>query len=416
MPPVWVIARTCREKWGCRRIGVRQAPRLGGKPGRVDQSPTGKAGPAERELNRTAVRYAVWLRSAVSAACAVFGVLEVPVERRPAALAVMAVVLGWSAVRLVTLGRRTRGRIGGLVAMDAVALVVIGAGQVVAGPGYAGGWALALISITAVTSSYEWPDRPLVGIGLALLGLGANVAGYAAQSGAWAPAVLPGLRVLVEIALSRLSYLLVRSQARAADRLGERIAARRRRAAVAAARRAAEREYVATLHDTASTTLLMVAEGHGRAGVAERARHDLEAIAGVPGTDAGHVELAALLATAARHDGVRVHEAIDAMPPLPAAPALAIFHGVREALTNVARHAGVAEASLRAGLDERGRVVVEVRDRGRGFVPDDVGPHRRGLSGSIAGRMAGVGGRATVASRVGYGTTLRWMWPVEGDD
>ncbi|MFE0152384.1 sensor histidine kinase [Nonomuraea sp. NPDC059007] len=357
----------------------------------------------------------MWLRSAVSAACAVFGVLEVPAERRPLALAVAAVVLAWSVFRLVALGRRTPGWAGGVIAMDAVVLVAIGAAQALAGPGYAGGWTLALISITAVTSSYEWPSRPRVGIALAMLGLGSYVAGFAAQSGVWAPAVLPGVRVLVEIILSRLSYLLVRSQARVADRLSARIAARRRQAAVAAARRAAEREYLVTLHDTASTTLLMVAEGYGEAEVAERARHDLEAIAGVPEAGAGPVDLAALLTTAARHDDVLVRGRPDAMPPLPARPALAIFHGVREALTNVARHAGVAEASLRAGLDEHGTVIVEVRDRGRGFVPDDVGPHRRGISGSIVGRMADAGGRATVISRVGEGTTLRWMWPVEGD-
>lgn len=352
----------------------------------------------------------------MSAGCAVFGVLEVPVERRPVALVIAAVVLAWSVFRLVSLGRRTRGRIGSDVAMDAVVLVVVGAGQAVAGPGYAGGWTLALISIAAVTSSYEWPSRPLVGMGLVVLGLGANIAGYAAQSGTWAAAVLPGVRVLVELTLSRLSYLLVRSQARAADRLGERIAARRRQAAVVAARRAAEREYVVMLHDTASTTLLMVAEGYGRAGVAERARHDLRAIAGVPGADTGHVDLTTLLSAAAHHDDVLVHGTPDAIPPLPARPALAIFHGVREALTNVARHSGVAEASLLAGLDENGTVVVELRDRGRGFVPDDVSPHRRGVSGSIVGRMADVGGRATVVSRVGEGTTIRWSWPVEGDD
>ncbi|MFF4774675.1 sensor histidine kinase [Microtetraspora fusca] len=377
-----------------------------------------EAGPgvAERELNRAGERYAVWFRSAVIVPCAVFGILATPDEHRTATMSMAALVIGWCALRLAWARNRTLSRSWPAVAVDATVLVAVGLGQAATGTGDPGGWVVALVSITAVTYPYEWPTRPLVGCGLGVLGLGAFVAGSFIHLGEWSIA-LAGARVLLELALSRLSYVLVRAQARSADRLTARVAARRRHAAVAAARRSGEREYLATLHDTASTTLLMVAVGarDGTRWVPERARQDLEQLAKVPGSDDGRVDLGPLLGTATRHPAVRVEVEIDALPPLPATPALAIFHGVREALTNVERHAGVPEASLRAGLDESGRIVVELRDRGRGFDPEQVAAHRRGLSGSIVERMTGAGGRVLVGSRPGGGTTLRWTWPDDGD-
>jgi signal transduction histidine kinase len=46
-------------------------------------------------------------------------------------------------------------------------------------------------------------------------------------------------------------------------------------------------------------------------------------------------------------------------------------------------------------------VEVYVRDRGRGFDPDDVPADRRGIRDSIVGRMARHGGTATVRSGEG---------------
>lgn len=396
-----------------RSLGEADSGNVAGTPNRAGSRP----GVAERELNRAAERYAVWLRSAVIVPCVVFGILAAPDEHRSATLSMGAVAIMWCALRLVWTRNRTLSRSWVPVAVDATVLVAVGFGQAATGAGDPGGWVVALVSITAVTCPYEWPTRPLVGCGLGLLGAGAFVAGALAHSGEWSPVALAGARVLLELMLSRLSYVLVRAQARSADRLTERVADRRRQAAVAAARRSSEREYLATLHDTASTTLLMVAVGarDGTRGVPERARQDLEELAKVPGSDDGRIELGPLLSAATRHPAVQVEVEIDALPPLPAPPALAIFHGVREALTNVERHAGVPEASLRAGLDESGRIVVELRDRGRGFDPRQVAPHRRGLSGSIVERMARAGGRVLVSSRPGAGTTLRWTWPDDGD-
>lgn len=376
-------------------------------------------GPAERELIRAARCYSVWLRAATVVPCGVFGVLAAPGETRPQTAVLAVLAIGWSVLRIVWPGNRTVFKAWAVIAVDVVVLAAMGVGQVVAGGQDSASWVYALISITAVTYPFEWCTRPLVGGGLAVLALGAYVAGSAvAHSGGWSPATLPAARVLLEVALSRLSYVLIRSEVRSVDRLTERVAARRREAAVSAAGRAAEREYLATLHDTASTTLLMVALGtretHDSA--RERARQDLKMLTAFSGSDVGRVDLGSLLATATQHPGVRVRQEIGGLPPLPAAPALAVFHGVMEALTNVNRHAGVAEAALRAGLDGNGRIVVELRDRGRGFRPEEVAPHRRGISGSIIERMAAAGGRVLVASAPGEGTTLRWTWPHDQGD
>nr|WP_269329396.1 ATP-binding protein [Kineosporia babensis] len=94
---------------------------------------------------------------------------------------------------------------------------------------------------------------------------------------------------------------------------------------------------------------------------------------------------------------------------LPSTPAIAIRDSVREALTNVARHASVSEADLSVQHD-RGRLVVEIRDQGRGFDPAEVPSHRRGISESIVSRMSRAGGLGTVSSSPGRGTVVRLEW------
>ncbi|HYP72988.1 MAG TPA: ATP-binding protein, partial [Microbacterium sp.] len=68
----------------------------------------------------------------------------------------------------------------------------------------------------------------------------------------------------------------------------------------------------------------------------------------------------------------------------------------REAMLNAARHAG-GEVSVYIEGGATG-VDVYVRDRGPGFVLDDVSPDRLGIRQSILGRMRRAGGAATVRS------------------
>jgi signal transduction histidine kinase len=106
------------------------------------------------------------------------------------------------------------------------------------------------------------------------------------------------------------------------------------------------------------------------------------------------------------------------VPEVPESVATALAFAVREALANVDRHAGTAEAwvevspVIEAGAD-RGGVEVTVRDRGAGFDPARVDPARLGLRRSIVERVADWGGEAAVRSAPGDGTvvTLRWLAP-----
>jgi signal transduction histidine kinase len=84
-----------------------------------------------------------------------------------------------------------------------------------------------------------------------------------------------------------------------------------------------------------------------------------------------------------------------------------ILRIAQEALSNAVRHAHADHIRLRLA-DEDGRVVLEVRDDGAGFDPDapEVRSRRLGLT-SMEERAQRLGGRLTVASAPGGGTTVR---------
>lgn len=73
----------------------------------------------------------------------------------------------------------------------------------------------------------------------------------------------------------------------------------------------------------------------------------------------------------------------------------ALVQAAREAMVNASRHAGPASVYVEAGAD---KAEVFVRDRGGGFVIDDIPEHRLGVRESIIGRMQRHGGSATIDS------------------
>jgi signal transduction histidine kinase len=84
---------------------------------------------------------------------------------------------------------------------------------------------------------------------------------------------------------------------------------------------------------------------------------------------------------------------------------------VQEALANVCRHSGAKRAKVRLVVDSR-KLVVEVRDTGRGFDVRRVPAGRFGLQG-IRRRAELLGGKATITSRKGKGTTVHAEVPLE---
>ena len=95
---------------------------------------------------------------------------------------------------------------------------------------------------------------------------------------------------------------------------------------------------------------------------------------------------------------------------LPAEAETALYRIVQEALTNVVKHASAARVSITL-VRKEGSAVVVVEDDGRGFEP---GSTRAGALGVVGmrERVELVGGRLTVESSPGAGTTLVAEVPV----
>ena len=84
--------------------------------------------------------------------------------------------------------------------------------------------------------------------------------------------------------------------------------------------------------------------------------------------------------------------------------ALAVRAVLREALTNIARHAQAERVHIRVRHGREG-IVVEVEDDGCGFDPDGVAPGTLGLAGMRL-RLDLLGGTLDIRSRVGGGTVV----------
>ena len=105
---------------------------------------------------------------------------------------------------------------------------------------------------------------------------------------------------------------------------------------------------------------------------------------------------------------------------LPIELELAVFRIVQESLTNVARHAGVTEASVTVmhGLATGpaagdGKLLVDIMDRGHGFDLDAVLASRNsiGLTG-LTERVTLAGGTVEIFSRRGQGTRIHAEFPL----
>jgi hypothetical protein len=388
-------------------------------PARSDAAPAGvsgagTAGSAERELIRLVLRFSVLVRLLVVGVTAVTSAVAEPAREPVVTWLVVVLFCGWTAGYAYAVDR---GAPRWLVVADIVVVSGVCLTQVwtsVPDPMFDGTtWLLASVSIVVV--AYQWHVGPVVGAVATVVVVGAYLAGAALSApDTWADAVPLGLWVVVEAALSRGVFVLVRGSGRRADLMVAREEQARRDAAITTARRADEQEYLAALHDTASATLLMV--GTGVAGGREswlsaQAARDLEAVGSAPERSRHLVDLVSRLKDVAAHVPLRVDWQVDGAPRVPAVVAAALCHGTREALTNVVRHAHVDEATVSVRRDEeRGAIVVEVIDDGAGFDPASVSGHRYGVTRSLVARMARTGGHTRITSTPGEGTEVSMEW------
>jgi signal transduction histidine kinase len=196
------------------------------------------------------------------------------------------------------------------------------------------------------------------------------------------------------------------------------------------------REHDRLLHDTVLNTLTGLARAHrdGMAEAVNRCRQDVALIEGAlgdPDAPAAAARrppgdlLSAVRAVVAdmRAQGLNVHLEIDAglAPAVPARVIMAISNAAREALSNVAAHAGTGEAWVSVCLtaphgaaEVAGHLRVVVRDAGVGFDATRVDRARLGLRRSIAERTADCGGQASIWSEPGQGTVVSLSWPAAG--
>lgn len=193
------------------------------------------------------------------------------------------------------------------------------------------------------------------------------------------------------------------------------------------------REHERLLHDTVLNTLTALARAsaddlaevvsrcRGDVALIEDALGDRDDLAAGTGRAADDlVGQVRAVVTDQRGRGLTVHLDVndEGAPSVPVRVAAAITNATREALSNVAAHAGTAEAWVLVRLtatpddaDVPCRLQVTVRDRGAGFDLAQVDQGRLGLRRSIAERAADCGAQASIRSAPGQGTEVSIVWP-----
>ncbi|MEX2540033.1 MAG: PspC domain-containing protein [Actinomycetota bacterium] len=89
----------------------------------------------------------------------------------------------------------------------------------------------------------------------------------------------------------------------------------------------------------------------------------------------------------------------------------AVVHAAREAAANAARHSGSEEISVYVECEPH-LLTAYIRDRGKGFNPEQVPNGRRGITDSIRGRVERHGGTVMFTTGSGDGTEVQIVMPV----
>ena len=84
---------------------------------------------------------------------------------------------------------------------------------------------------------------------------------------------------------------------------------------------------------------------------------------------------------------------------------VSVYRIVQESLTNIAKHADANNVEVTIHEVPGESIVLQISDDGKGFVSEEVSPTRHGLIG-MRERAAGLGGKLTIESVPGKGTTI----------
>jgi signal transduction histidine kinase len=326
----------------------------------------------------------------------------------------LAAVTCWTAFYCVMAW--TRGLRAWLIGVDVLLACVLclGIGKLVPPHAIPGtlNWVENVASMAAITA--QLAGKPAVSIPAGMLiaasmATGARFA-HSADNGTHAALTIAAQAVVAAIVMAA-SMRGEETAVRAFTELDREQAAE----ALAAARREEERAQLRQVHSGPLTTLAMALDAGapdaspGLRLRAAQARRDLLQEAAPPGDADGLARLDERLAQVVTWYQRRLKIAA-VLPPcaIPGKVAEAFTRAAAEALENAARHAGTQRAEMELRDEEVVRVTVT--DGGRGFDLARLPAAGFGLREDIPGRMAAVGGVATVRSKPGAGTVVELEW------
>jgi signal transduction histidine kinase len=298
----------------------------------------------------------------------------------------------------------------------AVGAVLVVSDGLVYGPDHAFSTSQSLGSV--------WPLAGILGAGVALGPVGAAISGIAIGLGRVGAVLLNGAPIdsggkVLSLTNTVVFYALGGAAAGYLARL-----LRRAEREISAAR--AREEVARTLHDGVLQTLAIVERRATDPALARMAREQERELrdylfgvaraGGAGGAGAGGVDTDVgppLRAAAARCEdafGARVQVLVaDDLQDLPAASVSALAGAAAEAMVNAGKHGRASKVLVYVEPHADGGVFCSVKDDGSGF---DVASTAEGvgLSRSIRGRMAEVGGRVEISSSPGQGTeVVLWL-------
>jgi len=336
---------------------------------------------------------------------------------RPLRDAVVLAVLTWGGIVLLICGRQRR-LPPLLVLIDAAIFAAIALGARWLLPddlvGNAAAWVGAAVTPSILLASWglrRWQSCVVLIAEITAYTGGLAIAGKAILSAGSALTITVFAGQLI---LGLVAVRFMRHSATAADAA----LARRERAELAfsvetARLRDADAQRLA-LHDTVLATLTAVARGclaGNGLRLRNRAKRDLAELSrpmaeGDQASDLSAVVRTTVLDAADRGITLRCNEYQEYRLPTDVAEALQA--ALREALTNIERHAGVDCASLEIVVNNG--ICMVMRDSGLGLSSRPGSTRSFGLRDSIRGRMERVGGSADVSSPPAGGTTVTLAW------